>query len=269
MPPPELVDSLVEAVLAAPKYRLICRSFVERVARIELEKHASLKDAIKATKNKLHQVGGAYLGAGITYATWLEAIRRALSLGDQSALREQCRAVMRQHASTRERLGVLDGFYREVFTHLPPVHTLLDVACGLNPLAIPWMDLPHDVEYHAVDIYQDMMDFLQAFFRAIRVEGKAEAADVLGYDFRGNYQVALLLKTIPCLEQVDKSSGRRLLDNLSADHLVVSFPARSLGGKDKGMPACYADHLDDLVEGRGWHVQPLYFETEQVFIIDK
>jgi 16S rRNA (guanine(1405)-N(7))-methyltransferase len=82
-------------------------------------------------------------------------------------------------------------------------------------------------------------------------------------------QLALLLKTIPCLEQMDKSAGRTLLDGIQAEHLLVSFPARSLGGRSKGMVQNYEAHFHQLIAGRPWRVQRFEFTSELVFLVSK
>ena len=55
------LDQLVNAVLASRKYKSISQDLIKNLGSQELAKHHPLKEAIKATKNKLHQIGGAYL----------------------------------------------------------------------------------------------------------------------------------------------------------------------------------------------------------------
>jgi 16S rRNA (guanine(1405)-N(7))-methyltransferase len=176
---------------------------------------------------------------------------------------------MQHHASTRERLPILDEFYAAVLADLAPVQSVIDMACGLNPLAIPWMPLAADATYAAYDIYHDMIDFVEAFISLNGLNGRAEAQDVIQFAPPEKAQVALILKTIPCLEQVDKAAGERLLDAVNAEHVIVSFPVRSLGGRDKGMAESYEAHIMDLVTRRGWPVQRVAFETELAFLITK
>jgi 16S rRNA (guanine(1405)-N(7))-methyltransferase len=257
------LDRLVAAVLASPKHGRICEEFIRRVGAEELPKRRNLKEAIKATKNKLHQVGGAYLEGILPYARWLDRLREAQSPDD---LRDVCRDVMRGHASTAERLSILDEFYSTLLADLPPVRSVLDVACGLNPLAIPWMNLPPGAAYYAYDIYHDMIDFIGGFMALIGVEGHAQARDVMQFTPPEKVDVALILKTIPCLEQIDKAAGQRLLEAVKADTMIVSFPVRSLGGYDKGMSANYEAHVRDLLAGP---VERYEFETELAFLIHK
>jgi hypothetical protein len=78
-------------------------------------------------------------------------------------------------------------------------------------------------------------------------------------------QLALLLKTIPCLEQVDKSAGRRLLEGLNAETILVSFPAHSLGGRSKGMGGIMKTHFNELMAGQFWKVRTVRIPGELAF----
>jgi 16S rRNA (guanine(1405)-N(7))-methyltransferase len=76
-----------------------------------------------------------------------------------------------------------------------------------------------------------------------------------------------VLKTIPCLEQVDPDVGRRLLEALNARVMLVSFPAQSLGGRNRGMVENYSTHFADLMKDHDWQIERFLFPTEVVFRI--
>ncbi len=263
---PTDLDALVATVRASAKYRAVNADLIRRVGARELAGRGSLKEAVKAAKNKLHQVAGAYLDHTPRYDRWLEELRAA---PNGEALRRMCAGLMSRHASTQERLPILEAFYPAIFAAMPPPRRVADLACGLNPLAIPWMGLPAGVEYYAADIYDDMMAFTQAFFSIAGVKGVAESRDVLAAPPPGHFDVAFVLKALPCLEQMDKQAGRRILDGVDADYLVVSYPAHSLGGRAKGMPAHYESQFQQLVADSPWTWQKLVFQTEIVFIVAK
>ncbi len=82
-------------------------------------------------------------------------------------------------------------------------------------------------------------------------------------------KLALILKSIPCLEQVDKTIGDRILKTINAEHLLVSFPVSSIGGQDKGMETFYREHFFDLIAGEKWDVQEFLFSTEMAFLVSK
>ncbi len=195
-------------------------------------------------------------------------MQEAAAQGDP-ALRNACRAVMAHHASTRERLPILESFFATTLAGIAPVTSVLDVACGLNPLAIPWMPLAPGALYLACDIYADMMDLIGAFLPLAGVTGRAFICDAVGEPPEERAQIAFILKTIPCLEQVDKAAGLRLLDAVRADYALVSFPARSLGGRDRGMVAHYEARLEALLAERRWPVQRFEFKTELAFLVDR
>lgn len=261
------IDELVDAVRKSSKYRQVCEDVVRGVGARELAKGRRLKEAIKATKKKLHQVGGAYLEGGIDYGAWLDGLR--VALGDDEEFRWACAQTMRHHASTKERFSILDEFYATVLADLPTIRSVLDIACGLNPLAIPWMGLADGAKYYAYDIYEDMIEFLRAFMALTPVDGHAVACDVLHSCSLPKVDLALVLKSIPCLEQIDKSAGVKLLDAIDADYLVVSFPVHSLGGRDKGMPATYEARFQELVADKDWAIERIEFATELAFLIGK
>ena len=260
------LDALVEAVRASPKYRTVTADLIRHIAARELSAHGNLKEAIKATKNKLHQVAGAYLDHTPRYDRWLEELRAGRDAGE---LRQACARLMARHASTQERLPILDEFYQTVLAGVPPPRRVADLACGLNPLAIPWMGLPADAEYYAWDVYDDMMAFTQAYFEIAGVNGRAEPRDVLGNPPTDPFDMALLLKALPCLEQLDKQAGHKLLEAVNARYLVISFPVHSLGGRAKGMPRYYEDYFLQLIAGRPWTYHRFVFQTELVFMVVK
>lgn len=260
----EKVDlaALVAAVYANAKYRHLDAGLVEAVAASELAKGRNFKESIKATRNKLHQVAGAYLPDRPDYAAWFDVIAQATTVEDR---RDAHRQVMGHHASTRERLPFLDSFYTTILGDLSPIHSVLDLACGLNPLAAMWMPLAADAAYYACDIYADQIDFLNRVFQESKQQGQAFTGNLLAEVPAQAADVALLLKTIPCLEQLDKGIGPRLLAQINARVVVVSYPARSLGGHGKGMVQNYAEHFAKLSAGQPWQVTRIDFPTELVF----
>ena len=261
------LDDLVQAVQAGPRYREIDPGLVRRIGAQEMAKGRSFKEAVKETRNKLHQVGGAYQETTPDYA------RLALELDGLEtgpvALQAFCRRAMAAHASTRERLPYLEQFYAPLRERLGPLHSLMDLACGLNPLTLPWLPLEAGGEVWACDIYADMAIFLNRFFARAGYQGAAGVCDLTAGVPQRPVQLALLLKTLPCLEQLDKAIGPRLLEQIQAEHVLVSFPALSLGGRGKGMVQNYTAHFEQLISGRGWRVQQWSIPTEIVFLVTK
>ena len=263
------LDEVVTDILVSANYKHICPDLIRTVASQELMKRRSYKETLKAIKNKLHQVGGAYLDGRDEHARWLTLLQEAVETGEQDVIRRCCRDIMWHHVSTRERLPILDQFYETLFADIGPIHSVLDLACGLHPLALPWLLLAPDATYYAYDIYQHMMDFLSQWFALMHVEGYAEVCDLSQFCPLQQVDVALVLKTLPCLEQIDKSASLRLLQEVNARYVIVSFPIQSLGGRAKGMASYYESQFWNVIEHESWNVRKVDFSTELVFVIQK
>jgi 16S rRNA (guanine(1405)-N(7))-methyltransferase len=262
------IDQLVQAVRQSRKYGHVSEEVIRRIGLRELAARRSLKAAVAETKSRLHQVAGAYLDSRPRYAEWLKTLREARENGEE-AFRHACLAVMQRHASTQERAPSLPEFYAATLGALPPIRSVLDIACGLNPLALPWMPLSPDSAYFACDIHLDMIAFLQEFFSIAGVRGEAEVCDVLTAPPTRQADVALLLKILPLLDQWDRSASRKLLQTVPAKHLLVSFPTRSLGGRSKQMALNYEARFHEITQGEPWQIARFVFPNELCFLITK
>jgi 16S rRNA (guanine(1405)-N(7))-methyltransferase len=265
----ERLPELIETVRQGSKYRHIHEDLIRNIAMSELNKDRSWKETIKAVRNKIHQVGSAYQPTGIDYERLIEVMKSLPRDIQNPLVKDFCRDTMKQHASTRERLVILDQFYLTIFTNHAPITSLLDVACGLNPLALAWIPLSPECDVMVCDIYGDQIDFLNLFFDYFQINGKAICCDLTQEVPEGDFQIALVLKTIPCLEQIDKKIGSRLLNGINSKNILVSFPAKSLGGRDKGMRQFYSAHFEAIIAEHNWQVDKFSFSNEEAFLVHK
>ncbi len=266
-PADDPLQQLLTSVSSSSKYRHLSPDLIRAIGTEELEKRKQLKAAIKATKAKLHQIGGAYLPGTPDYLRWRQDLVQAS--GHSTDLKTTCLRIMNHHLSTRERIPILEQFYQNLFQHLPPIHSILDLACGLNPLALPWMPLPHGVTYYACDIYGDMMDFIADALQIMGISQQTWVQDISHTYPDVAVDVAFLLKILPCLEHQQKHSGLDLLRGLRTSQMVISFPAYSLTGKSKGMPASYDRQFRTLIREEGWSIQQFCFTSEMVYLVTK
>jgi len=245
------VAAVAAEALRSRRYRWVAPELVERLAAEALIGSRRPADAVKRLKRRLHQICGAYVWEVRPDAVLAE-LRAAQARGGPEGLRAACRQALARHASTRERLPVIEDFYRTIFARTGPPGRVLDLACGLGPLAWPWMGLPAQTGYVAYDVDRRLVELVDGALTLCGVSHVAALRDVVGRPPDEPADVALLLKAVPCLEQQDPVGARRLLGALQARRLVVSFPTRSLGGADRGMRSHYRSRLDALVAGTPW-----------------
>lgn len=250
--PPAPDRDLVHALQATRKYGRVHPDLLTRVAdRAAAGRTVAgralagrgRRAALKAAKRALHQVAGAFLDAD----SCRRAERLARSMADAGAAdrRQLCRAVLGLHASTAERLPVMEALYERVWQaaadargapRSAPVR-VLDVACGLSPFALPWMRLAPGSAYRGIDADGRVVDlarlalpYLEA--PALSAAPVVQAADVLEPPAvaAGRYDVALMLKTLPTLERLAPGAGAELMRRTGAPVVVISTATGSLGG---------------------------------------
>ncbi len=268
------LDEIVAAVAASKKYRTVCRDTIRRLARQELAKRDSTKAAVKATKRRLHQVYSAF-EEGIDYAAAYERLAAAYATGGEAKIRAACRELLARHSSTRERLPILDRFYPALWQITRRPGAVLDLGCGLNPLALPWMDLPADARLTPIDIDVERVDFLNRYLALAGRPSLARCQDLLADPPAGapstgsGPSVALLLKMSPSLERQAAGATVRQVESLAASFVVVSYAVQSLGGRDKGMAEHYEGQFLSWAAERHWTVEQLNFETELAFVVKR
>lgn len=256
-----MTTEIVERVRRSTRYRSVDPALIARIASEELPKARNVDEAVKRVKRRLHQAVGAFRSGRTASAV-------AWPTDDPAALREACLAAMRAHASTRERLPHLDRFYAGIWDVTGPPGHLLDLGCGLNPLALPWMRIGN-APYHAIDVDAATLGVAGRFLEAVGQPHVAEVRDLVAEAPAEAADVALLLKLVTTLDRQDADAAARLLRRLRAGHAVVSFAARSLGGRGSH-ERTYRARLDRLVEesGRVRSVREASVPGELVFVLE-
>ena len=257
---------IVEHLRRSRKYGYLCEETLLRVAAWSLLRNKGFRKALKAAKGKLHQIYGAYFDR-VDFSE-VEGLIDGLSASASAAERlAACRRLLRQHRSTAERLPVVEELYRDMWSAIGSPRSIVDLACGFNPFALPWMGLEPGVPYRAYDIDRRLVASLNAFFARLKQAGEAQCLDILGEIPTLEADVVFLFQSIPCLEHTRKNASLALFEKISAPHVVTSFPRRSFGGRDKGMKRNYALRVERLAAELGVTVIPLSRPREDFYIL--
>jgi 16S rRNA (guanine(1405)-N(7))-methyltransferase len=248
------------------KYATLCPATLQRIAAWALARHPRPKDAVKAGKRKLHQVFGAYLDPGaVTLAE-----RQTAELGEapsREELEAAARDILRHHASSDERLAGLRDFYAALWDAVGEPRHVLDLACGFSPFALPFMGLAPGCRYDGVEIDLRLATAADRFRALARTPGEVRADDILVNLPPKGADVVLLLKTLPCLDQQETGAAQRVLARIDAPTIVVSYPVRSLGGRDKGMASTYRESFLRLADGLARPAKEVETADELVFVL--
>ncbi len=259
----EIVNKLKES----RKYKNICDDTLYRMAEWALKRHKNPKQAIKAAKRKLHQVYGAFFEQ-INMAAIEMLVDDLPPCREDKLLRDACKQILQCHSSTRERLPVTENLFYDLFQRIGRPNIIIDLACGLNPFAWPWMDLKSDTIYHAIDIDCRLIFYINKFFSHLGIAESAICHDILTSTPKVESDVVFLFKALPGIEQQKRGSSIRLLKALRTHYIVVSFPVKSLGSREKGMQQYYGNFMDRLLNELDSPVEIMSFSNEIFYIID-
>ena len=240
-----VADALVRQILAAAKYSGLDETLVRRVAAEAAQRFRDRNQALKYAKRKLHQAFGAFLigSPAQAVAGVVEAVQSSrLQLADAAIVG------MRAHASTAERIACLAPYYEQVARWCGTPSSVLDLACGLNPLAIPWMRLAPDATYWACEIDRDLVAALTLLQQVMPVKLTAVTCDLITSPPALRADVALLLKTVPTLEQQRAGASGQVLAAIDCQHVIVSLPRRSLTGR-RGYSFDAGELIAAVIEG--------------------
>jgi 16S rRNA (guanine(1405)-N(7))-methyltransferase len=264
---PQAIERIVASIKGSRKYRDTYEETIRALAAVEIERHKRIKTVEKAVRRRLHLIVAAHLGDP-DYDQAEAALAEAYAQGPEQA-RAACRAILAAHVSTRERLPLLDAFYPALWALTGTPRVVLDVACALHPLALPWMGLAAEARYYAYDLQRRRVTFLNRFFALAGRPPLARLQDVALEPPAERGDVALFFKELHRYERNYEGAGLALLRALPVRYLCVSFPAVSLhGGRD--LSDHYRRYFQDLIAGEPWRiVGELVYETEIVFCVEK
>lgn len=264
------VQELITAIKGSRKYRNsgLNEETIRDLIQQETSTHASIKTLRKTVRRKLHNIIAPYLGEPDYQAlsSELNEINQA-SLASL-AIRDFCLKVLREHASTAERIPYLEAFYQEIFQITGVPETILDLACGLNPFAFPWMNLPTSTCFYAYDILQPRVDFINRFFKKIGLVPLAQNQDILTHPPRISADLCFFFKEAHRFEKRAPGSNTSFWASLNTKWLAVSLPVENLGGTHSLVNQHRELVYDRLPENKEV-IRELIFIDEIVFLIKK
>ncbi len=231
-------NPLLDKLLQSKNYRDICPDTVRRVWAECVRRYKKPKDVEKAAREALHGISGAFMTPG-------EARQLAYDMQDWCIKHTDVglEKMLSLHASTRERLPVsdMDALYARIFEVTGRPRSVLDLACGIQPLYLG----ARGIKATGVDISGLAVDAVNRFGEVYGMPVSAACADILcpGAIPAGPFDVALLFKLLPLLERQKAGAALDVMNAVNANWLVVSFPTRTMGGRNVGMAAQYSDWM--------------------------
>ncbi|MDD2522453.1 MAG: hypothetical protein PHW11_06520 [Anaerolineaceae bacterium] len=264
------INKLVTAVQTSRKYRdlELPEDLLRDLISVNVPNSKNLAELKTNFRKALHNVIALYL-ENIDYGEEILSLKaNPLSFNEPENLRAYCLRMMAKHASTKERIPHLEVFFETVFENVGMPASILDLACALDPLCLPWMQLAPTATFKAYDINGPRVRYLQAFFTQAYPTYQAIQQDILLNPPSEQADCAFFFKEAHRLEKRQPGATRILLETLKVQTIVLSLPAMDLKGHHSLEDYHY--HLvDKTLEGTLWHQEMRRVGNELLFFIRK
>jgi 16S rRNA (guanine(1405)-N(7))-methyltransferase len=221
---------------------VIARSPACRAAAAEatdpdrLARTRAFKDAASRAREKIYYSLRQYRTDAEGAKANVAALEELADDATPSEREEATRRVMQGHASTRERIENCAAFYEQVFSLAGEPQSIIDIGCGVQPLAFPFDGLGSSVEvYIAADKDAAAVRAVNAHARFLGpgrlralawdiADGWEPLVELAGVE---TFDLALMLKLVPVVKRLDPS----LLETLArapAKLMLVTGAAMSM-----------------------------------------
>lgn len=250
-------DRALAALVASPKYRGVYPGAVERVYMEALRRYGS-KGADKAARAELHRIVGAFLSPNDLKKA--RTLLEAAESGDGGALGR----VLALHASTRERLPEMAALYERALPALGSPRTVLDLACGLNPLYLGSLGL----SVRGIELQTDAARLVNAWADALGWDVRVEPGDLADGAPLPEADATLLMKLLPLMEKQMIGGGQALLSRVRSKKALVTFPTRTLSGRNVGMRSHYEASFEQTLPAEAIVLDKFELSGELCYVLE-
>lgn len=227
------------------------------------KKSAEYKLALKEVRKKLREIYGVFIQKNYGKR---ESLLKKLN---EKNSKEILPKLLSLHQSTKERLPYHKEIYKKIFEITGKQKTILDLACGLNPLSYRW--LGYKPKYIASDISEKDLEFIQSFFSKNKINGKTIKIDlVTEQDKIKNIKsdLCFLFKALDSLETRKRHVSKELIKKINAKWIVVSFSKVSLGG-GKRITKSKRSWIMNFLKKKGFSYKEFEVPNEFFFVAKK
>ena len=261
------VKAAADKIRSSKKYRDLDIPF-EIITSLIIQETTRFKDnsqAIQSAKRKLHNIIAPYLDT-LDYAFWNQKLASLPESPKEEDLQNISQEILSHHDSTRERLPYMVGFYQSIRRVCPQPNMILDLACGLNPFALPFMGFKQTSDYYAYDIHTPRVELINRFFSKIRRTPLAEIRDVFLNPPEIKAEAAFFFKEAHRMEKRQAGASRALLQSLHVKYVFLSLPNHSLGGK-RDLRLRMRTLANSIFAGES--INEIFFPVETIYWVER
>ena len=197
-------------------------------------KEATFKKLVKLVREEARKIYGVFQDPSLI--TTRKELLSETKLTDTDAIH----TILSSHISTKERMESYAQFWEQILSLTNHPQSILDIGCGLNPVAYFFYTKAISTQYTACELSEYDAAQLESFFIVNNLRGANAVAfdavrDLDAYPTQ-EYDVVLLLKALDTFERQKRYITYDILDRLHAKFIVATFPRSTVKGRrtDRG-----------------------------------
>ncbi len=253
------------------KYLMLHGKILSQLAKdfAAIQRSKEVTQIVKAIREEIHHVYGVYQTQDIgKIAGCLDKLEKDLKNKPIEKTKEDHDKILRLHRSTTERLESYEHFFEDIFAITGKPKSIIDLACGLNPMAWPYYQL-RNIRYYAYEMNDQDVKYIQQYFQiiqphtniqgeAIRLDITKDALPTVGAD------ICLLLKVLDLIEPI---IAEKIITTVKATWFVISFPTKTI--TDQEMRFKRRAGFQKMLRRLGIRYQTLSYDNEIVYIFKR
>lgn len=175
---------------------------------LNLDKKKDYEKLIKSVRAELHTKYGMF---------WLN---------DQFTLES--------HKSSKDRISIYSVLYQDIFKITGKPKSILDLACGLNPLSYKYLGCKP--EYIASELTIKDCENIQDFFDKNKINGKTIPLDLTQDNEYHEADITFLFAAFDTIEDKGHKLAEKIIKSLKSKYIVVSFSTKTISNKKMNYP---------------------------------
>jgi hypothetical protein len=203
------------------------------------KRQASEEEKIRLTKELLRKIFSAFIS------------KKLLSLKEKEP-----EWILRKHISTRERLD----YYKEIYQRIFKEHkkaSVIDLGAGINGFSYNYFkEMGIEINYTAIESVGQLVELMNFYFKKKKLRPHSVQSDLSESQIKAKGihlslfelekvkkiikkqkkpRIVFLFKVIDALESLKRDYSKELISEIVkiSDKIVVSFPTKSLGNRQK------------------------------------
>ena len=202
---------------------------------------------VKEVRAELRRYTGRFQKKSAARTQWLEQHRynKLLTTHASAAARQTDYPLLREELAKRG------------------VKSILDIGCGLNPIALARPGMSYD----AVDIREDELALIRLFFQQEHIEGRALALDVRKeLPAPVPVDACLLMNILDVIEKRAHKRAEEILTAVNARFFFISFSTKTLSGRPMRHPQ--RGWIERLLDRKGFKWERHMLTTEVLYVAE-